>query len=677
MSRIAVCTHLPGCTVSNGTSPIFTHACKHDEGAECAYGRAVDTVTSPAGLSAAIIVVLGHAEMINMSAVKIHSMRRESACLPRRVRFVLSSESALRTAQQPFAGDLQNGGGHREGAQKLSRPTLPLILPSTRFGRRAVPSLFAVAALVGGLLIHSGSAAAATAVGMYTGAEVPAHPAESDSSAVELGVTFSVSVPGSLVGLRYHRSAQNSGTHTGSLWTSSGARLAGLTFPSTTAVGWQYAPFKNPVALKVGTTYVASYHTNTGYYAQQQYAFNNGQTIGNSIIRGRNGVYNYGSSSAFPSQSWDASSYYVDAIFQPATSTTTSSAVPTTSATASSPASAPTTTSSAASAPTTTASAAPAPTRTSPAPVPTTTSSSAASAPAPSTRADSTNTGYQNAPGYPGSLTTFSGTLASNTTYRFMYFPNGLAVGNASSAPSNVSFVGCLFASNATVDANVAVYGKNINFSYSTFAPLPNKASAPPLSYANGYQYGIDQRNNAGLSVDHSDFWGWGNAIQIGSSSQANPVTVTNSYFHDARNDGGIDHTDAILENYGGAGFGYMSFSGNTIVSAGNTNGLALQDGSGAGYDHLTVTNNYFSGFGYTVNIGGHGTITNSSFTGNTFSNAVKAYYGPLYDYHQGVNTVWRNNRFETVAGGATPFPATGMYWWPTDSNGHSTDYTG
>jgi hypothetical protein len=221
----------------------------------------------------------------------------------------------------------------------------------------------------------------------------------------------------------------------------------------------------------------------------------------------------------------------------------------------------------------------------------------------------------------------------------------------------------------------VRLYGE-ATFSYSTFEPSNDADSKPPTPYSQGYQYGIDQRYDGKLTIDHSDFWGWGNGIQIGYSSQAKPLTVKDSWFHDARDDGNIDHTDAILENYGGSGFSYMTFDHNTIVSVGNTNGLALQNGDKGGYDHLTVTNNYFSGFGYTVNIGGSGRISNSLFTGNTYGTDIKPTYGPLYDWSSdGTNNLWRNNKWHVPSGGWGNPAHDGWYWIPDGSDASNYGY--
>ena len=43
-----------------------------------------------------------------------------------------------------------------------------------------------------------------------------------DADSVELGVKFSASSDGTIAGLRYYKGAQDTGTHTGSLWTSTG-----------------------------------------------------------------------------------------------------------------------------------------------------------------------------------------------------------------------------------------------------------------------------------------------------------------------------------------------------------------------------------------------------------------------------------------------------------------------
>jgi hypothetical protein len=140
-----------------------------------------------------------------------------------------------------------------------------------------------------------------------------------DANAVELGVKFRSDVDGYVTGVRYYKSAANSGTHIGNLWTTSGTRLATATFASESATGWQQVTFANPVAIAANTIYIASYHTNAGHYAATAgyhlAALDSPplHTIANAISG--NGVYAYGAS-AFPSNTFNATNYWVDVIFE-------------------------------------------------------------------------------------------------------------------------------------------------------------------------------------------------------------------------------------------------------------------------------------------------------------------------------------------------------------------------
>jgi len=305
------------------------------------------------------------------------------------------------------------------------------------------------------------------------------------------------------------------------------------------------------------------------------------------------------------------------------------------------------------------------------------------------------STGFTKAPGYPGKLTDCSSLIVkSNTTYRFCNFPDGLFVGSVTQHPVNVTFIGCRFASNSVVSADVADYGRNITFSYSTFEPStvavgsePVSPRARPVSAAASYQYAVDLRYDGGFTIDHSDIWGFGDGIQFSNSSKADPVVIENSWIHNPSLDPtGQAHVDAILNSYGG--ISYMTFNHNTIVGNGNTQALGLQ-GSSA-YKHVTITNNYFSGYGYTICVGIRVLSTDIVFTGNVLASALEPTYGPIYSSESfstpGLGNVWRDNKFYVVPG--TSWLAaknSGLYWWPTDTNpsnsgqviGHATDYPG
>src|SRR5262249_8205146 len=101
---------------------------------------------------------------------------------------------------------------------------------------------------------------------IWSASATPAQMAN-DASAVELGVRFRTETSGVISGVRFYKGANNTGPHTGRLWTNTGTLLATATFSSESASGWQQVLFGTPVAVTANTTYVASYHTNTGNYA--------------------------------------------------------------------------------------------------------------------------------------------------------------------------------------------------------------------------------------------------------------------------------------------------------------------------------------------------------------------------------------------------------------------------
>ena len=78
---------------------------------------------------------------------------------------------------------------------------------------------------------------------------------------------FQASVPGTITGIRFYKGATNTGTHVGTLWTSTGTLLGSVTFTNETASGWQQATLPTPVTIQANTTYVVSYHTTVGRYA--------------------------------------------------------------------------------------------------------------------------------------------------------------------------------------------------------------------------------------------------------------------------------------------------------------------------------------------------------------------------------------------------------------------------
>jgi hypothetical protein len=108
----------------------------------------------------------------------------------------------------------------------------------------------------------------ATAVAtLWPGTALPSVVDGGPDSAVELGVKFRSDVAGSITGIRFYKASANTGTHVGSLWTSTGTLLAKATFTGETASGWQQVNFATPVTITANTVYVASYHANNGHFS--------------------------------------------------------------------------------------------------------------------------------------------------------------------------------------------------------------------------------------------------------------------------------------------------------------------------------------------------------------------------------------------------------------------------
>ncbi len=152
------------------------------------------------------------------------------------------------------------------------------------------------------------------------GAATPSLSDEGADSPSEIGVRFKSDVAGQITGIRFYKSAANTGTHVGNLWNSSGTNLATGTFANETASGWQTLTFATPVSITAGTYYVASYFNTVGHYAEDDNFFtaaydNAPLHAAQDGVPAADGVYIYSSTSAFPNQTWQSANYYVDVVF--------------------------------------------------------------------------------------------------------------------------------------------------------------------------------------------------------------------------------------------------------------------------------------------------------------------------------------------------------------------------
>jgi hypothetical protein len=154
---------------------------------------------------------------------------------------------------------------------------------------------------------------------IWPSAATPVVAANGDTNAVEVGVKFRTDRPGQITAVRFYKGSTNTGTHVAHLWTNTGTLLATATFSGETSSGWQQVTFATPVAVTANTSYVASYHTDTGHYAADQNAFaaqgvvRGPLTALQSGVDGGNGVYSY--TNSFPNGTYNATNYWVDVVF--------------------------------------------------------------------------------------------------------------------------------------------------------------------------------------------------------------------------------------------------------------------------------------------------------------------------------------------------------------------------
>jgi len=176
-----------------------------------------------------------------------------------------------------------------------------------------------------------------TNLSIWPSTQVPGLVDGGADSPVELGVKFRSDVAGTITGIRFYKASTNTGMHVGNLWScgnatcSTGTLLASVTFIGESGSGWQQMSFSSPVSITANTVYVASYHANNGHYSADlnyfaSQGFDNAplHALANGVAGG-NGVYVYGTSSAFPTQTFNTSNYWVDVVFSPGLAATLTS----------------------------------------------------------------------------------------------------------------------------------------------------------------------------------------------------------------------------------------------------------------------------------------------------------------------------------------------------------------
>ncbi len=249
---------------------------------------------------------------------------------------------------QPYSANLAATGGTAPYTWSLANGTnLPAGLTLSSSGQiSGIPTVagtgnFTVQVSDGGTPQQTATQALSIVVSappsFYTIFTPTSAPTVADAGAdqpVELGVLFKADVNGTVSGVRFYKSAANTGTHVGNLWSSTGTLLATATFSNESASGWQQVTFSPAVAITANTIYVASYHTTVGHYADDE-AFFTGAGVDapplhalQNGVSGSNGVFAYGASSVFPNTGFNSSNYWVDVVFTPSATLTSIAVTP-------------------------------------------------------------------------------------------------------------------------------------------------------------------------------------------------------------------------------------------------------------------------------------------------------------------------------------------------------------
>ncbi|HET9658373.1 MAG TPA: N,N-dimethylformamidase beta subunit family domain-containing protein, partial [Kineosporiaceae bacterium] len=144
---------------------------------------------------------------------------------------------------------------------------------------------------------------------------------QADTRSVELGMRFRASRNGTVVGVKFYKGSLNTGVHEVSVWATNGDRIGAGVVINESASGWQSVKLAEPVPITANTTYIVSYHAPNGRYSVSSSFFTTAfsrspLTAPASTSTAPNGLYLYGTGPALPTNSYNASNYFVDVIFQ-------------------------------------------------------------------------------------------------------------------------------------------------------------------------------------------------------------------------------------------------------------------------------------------------------------------------------------------------------------------------
>lgn len=159
---------------------------------------------------------------------------------------------------------------------------------------------------------------------LFSTSDTPATITINDPQGVNLGVQFRSAVDGAITAISFYKGPSNTGPHTGCLWSADGVLLASVLFSGETASGWQTMDLPSKVPVVAGKTYVASYFTASGDYSATANYFAADHVSGDLTAPAvgplaANGTYQYGSGPILPANSFNATNYWVDIVFEKGT----------------------------------------------------------------------------------------------------------------------------------------------------------------------------------------------------------------------------------------------------------------------------------------------------------------------------------------------------------------------
>jgi len=196
-------------------------------------------------------------------------------------------------------------------------------LQSKRRQSRRRKSLLAVAiafaVTLTGVAVAPALAGTPSTNGIFADNLKPKTAADSDRSAVEVGVRFAPQRSGKVTAVQYYQGPKAKGVTRATLWSSSGKALAKVSFTATTKVGWRTIPLKSPVALTAGASYTVSYFAPQGGYPVTERDLTRSKTLNGFTLKAGAGVYKYGKRGGFPTHSYRGSNYLVDIVYAPGT----------------------------------------------------------------------------------------------------------------------------------------------------------------------------------------------------------------------------------------------------------------------------------------------------------------------------------------------------------------------